>query len=176
MAIMELQQAIQETPADVNSFQDDLYHTKTSILSSATSVVLLNIVAVIWGTQHAVIKSVLTASEASASASATSMSTFSPITDSGFTLSRFALAALVVIMYTPNIQPFFQSIVSKMGDWGDDQKSISQQQTQTPTQNDSLVIQNVEEQEDPSVLAWRWGLEMGLWMFLGYVLPKSYMN
>jgi len=68
------------------------------------SIVLLNLVAIIWGSQHAVIKMVVDDSDAGA-----------------FTLLRFGVAALIASPYTPKDK-----------------------------------------------ISWRWGTEMGFWMFLGY--------
>uniref|UniRef100_A0A7S4RIV3 EamA domain-containing protein n=1 Tax=Ditylum brightwellii TaxID=49249 RepID=A0A7S4RIV3_9STRA len=84
------------------------------------SVILLNAVAVIWGTQHAVIKIVVDDCDASS-----------------FSFARFALGALIASPYTPSILPFLQQ--ETHGD--EDEKALK---------------------------AWRWGLEMGMWMFLGY--------
>lgn len=80
------------------------------------AVLWLNAVAVIWGSQHPVIKMVVEDSNASA-----------------FSLVRFALGALIA---SP---PWWTS-------------------------------KNDEENDPPSNPAqtWRWGAEMGFWMFLGY--------
>jgi drug/metabolite transporter (DMT)-like permease len=82
------------------------------------SILLLNLVAVIWGSQHAVCKMVVDDSQPAA-----------------FTLLRFAVAALIASPYTPGIG-------SGSGSFDDEQ----------------------------GVKAWRWGLEMGIWMFLGFSL------
>lgn len=73
-----------------------------------SSILLLNLVAVLWGTQHSVIKMIVGDEASGADA---------------FTLLRFGLAALLASPYTPKL--------------GNRQ-------------------------------AWRWGAEMGLWMFLGF--------
>lgn len=86
------------------------------------SIFLLNLVAVIWGTQHAVTKMVVDDSEASL-----------------FTLLRFGLAALIASPYTPGLSSLF-----------------SQDEDSEPVDADEL--KNV----------WRWGAEMGMWMFLGF--------
>ena len=89
----------------------------------ATSILLLNCVAIIWGSQHAVIKMIINDTDASY-----------------YTLLRFGLAALLASPYTPG----FSS-------WMDET-------SETKNNMDDGQIQK----------AWRWGLEMGLWMFLGF--------
>lgn len=86
-----------------------------------TSVVLLNFVAVIWGTQHAVIKQVI-----------------SDTPPSSYSLLRFGLAAIIASPYTPGIQ--------------------------------NLIKNNRATSPHDIRKAWRWGLEMGIWMFLGFAL------
>jgi len=85
----------------------------------AESVILLNVVALIWGSQHPVIKMVVDDCDPSA-----------------FSLVRFAFAALIASIFSP---PW--NLDSATGD--DDSPSKAQ-------------------------LTWRWGAEMGFWMFLGY--------
>jgi hypothetical protein len=77
----------------------------------AESVLLLNVVAVIWGSQHPIIKMVV-----------------SDCDPSVFTLVRFAFAAVIASFFS----------------WNTTLEKGDSQQT------------------------WRWGAEMGLWMFLGY--------
>ena len=91
------------------------------------SVILLNLVAVIWGTQHAVIKGVLSSGDSNAAY---------------FTLARFSLAALLASPYTPGINR------------SDDK--LSQQSTIDTFDRESIR------------LAWRYGIELGLYMFLGF--------
>jgi len=59
-------------------------------LSEASSLLLLNFVALIWGTQHAVIKMVVDDSVGTAA--------------SDFSLARFLVAALCVLPYTPSLR------------------------------------------------------------------------
>jgi len=94
----------------------------TTISSTTVSVLLLNLVAILWGSQHAVIKTVVS-------------DTNNP---AAFTLLRFGLAALLASPYTPSLFVVGSS---------DDSSSAKQNQ-------------NAD--------AWRWGLEMGFWMFLGF--------
>ena len=89
------------------------------------SIFLLNLVAVIWGSQHAVIKSIVEDSSADA-----------------FTLLRFGVAALIASPYTPGFSGFRV----------EDENTIA---------NDNGVDNNLQN-------TWRWGAEMGLWMFLGF--------
>lgn len=97
-----------------------------------TAVALLNIVAIIWGTQHAVTKTVLEDCD-----------------PSSFSFARFGLAAGLVLPYIPSLGPVFDKLRMAMGGEasGDERGSDS---------------------GDADLIAWRWGLEMGLWMFLGY--------
>ena len=169
--------------------------TNNDVLSTVASILLLNLVAVIWGTQHTVIKTVIsnmgsttTAVSASASASASIFayqeSMDIPITNSGFTLARFLLAVLVVINYTPDIRPFFQSVFDMKSDNNIqviEYESMNVNDTSITVldsrkedsisintfEDNSLLVENQEIEYDAAVKAWRWGLEMGLWMFLG---------
>ncbi len=96
------------------------------------SIVLLNFVAVIWGTQHSFIKIVVDDCDTSA-----------------FSFTRFALAALIATV-GPSL--FGNSI---------DTNGSNDQMNKT-----DLVVEAKNHEENQ--VAWRWGLEMGLWMFLGY--------
>jgi len=111
----------------------------TTATTTATAAILLNVVAVLWGTQHAVIKSVLQ--------------------DSGgdpaqFTLLRFGLAALFASATTPGVAAAVRNL--------------------RPAFRGSNVDEGVDDGVDVDVngealkTAWRWGAEMGLWMFLGF--------
>jgi len=94
------------------------------------AIFLLNAVAIIWGTQHSVIKMVVDDCDPSA-----------------FSFARFALAAAIASPFTPGIQSLVDSIGSNEG-----------------SSLDGVDINAKEE----DMLAWKWGLEMGMWMFLGY--------
>lgn len=87
------------------------------------AVILLNGVAVIWGSQHPVIKMVVEDCDAAA-----------------FSLVRFGMAAVIASLFTP--PPLLP----------------------LRTRQD----QDADESTKSAQLTWRWGAEMGLWMFLGY--------
>jgi drug/metabolite transporter (DMT)-like permease len=87
----------------------------------SSAIFLLNMVALLWGTQHAVIKMVVDDSQAAP-----------------FTLLRFALAALIASPYTPALSSSREKKVSNA--------------------SHPLRLSS----------AWRWGIEMGFWMFLGF--------
>ncbi len=130
------------------------------------SIILLNVVAIIWGTQHSVIKSVVDDSVINfGSDTFTSWAEhmlgsnwdvfISTIQDSRignddginnddaaaayFTLARFSLAALLASPYTPGLR----------------QKQVV---------HDDTIVQN----EQSTNLAWKYGIELGIYMFLGY--------
>lgn len=104
------------------------------------SLFLLNLVAVIWGTQHSVIKMVVEDCDASA-----------------FSLARFGLAAIIASPFTPALRP----LVNIFSGWENERLESTA---------DKLRAEDNDQQisDEESMLAWRWGLEMGLWMFLGY--------
>lgn len=126
------------------------------------SIILLNVVAIIWGTQHSVIKSVVDDSVVNFGSDAftswaehvfgTNWDVFisSIGNDDGivnddaaaayFTLARFSLAALLASPYTPGLR----------------QKQI--------VHDDDTIVQN----EQSTNLAWKYGIELGIYMFLGY--------
>ena len=87
------------------------------------AIILLNLVAIIWGTQHSVIKIVVDDCD-----------------PASFSFARFALATTLVVPFTPGINRFWQ------------------------TDNREMTNEDLEQES----LAWKWGIEMGLWMFLGY--------
>lgn len=95
---------------------NDSQHQNTDL----NAILLLNFVAVIWGTQHSVIKMVVDDCDTSA-----------------FSFSRFAIAAMIASPFTPSIPSLKDTISS-------------------------------DEELNENALTWRWGLEMGTWMFLGY--------
>ena len=111
--------------------------------SSISSLVLLNFVAVLWGTQHAVIKMIVDDGHDTANAVAAT-----------FTFLRFGLAAVLASPYTPGWR---QLLLSSLG---------------TPTgasEVKQLELANGESVNSNNLVkTWRWGAEMGFWMFLGF--------
>ena len=132
------------------------------------SIILLNVVAIIWGTQHSVIKTVVDdsvtglwngsgftnwAEHVFGSRWGQLMSTLGStnVNTSGnngagaaayFTLARFSIAALLASPYTPGLKQ--QTIDDDGGD------------------NDTTT-QNKQTNQ-----AWKYGIELGIYMFLGY--------
>jgi drug/metabolite transporter (DMT)-like permease len=109
------------------------------------SILLLNVVAVIYGTQHAVIKTVVADSDAGS-----------------FTLLRFGLAALLASPYTPGLAKFGENTnVNAV----EDGLSIT-----TVDENEITTSVSASESSAPAsgATVWRWGAEMGFWMFLGF--------
>ncbi len=96
---------------------------------SIQAVIILNLVAIIWGSQHSVIKMVVDDCDAAS-----------------FSFARFALATAIASPFTPNIKSFL---------------------TQTK-KNNGESENALSDEEEQNALAWRWGVEMGMWMFLGY--------
>jgi len=121
---------IQTSPSSIIKPTDESLplHNSTAILNDTTttnswlsqSVLLLNLVAILWGTQHAVIKLVVDDSDVAA-----------------WSLTRFGLAALLAAPFTPGL--------------------VSLKKESTDHNNSTTTA-----------TTWRWGAEMGLYMFLGY--------
>jgi hypothetical protein len=142
------------------------------------SVILLNIAAIIWGTQHAVIKSVVDnisiGPDAAVKEWLRGLVGFHEATilndgDSAayFTLARFGLAALLASPYTPGLNVLLDNIRSRMGvnsvDGVEDRLSQTRHESSlSMTQYESSTI------DDGTNLSWRYGLELGVYMFLGY--------
>lgn len=100
---------------------------------SIPAVLILNFVAIIWGSQHSVVKMVV-GDEGNAAS---------------FSFARFALATIIASPFTPNIGSFLTQF--------------------SDGESTNINIDSDEqEQNEQNALAWRWGIEMGLWMFLGY--------
>lgn len=138
------------------------------------SIILLNVVAIIWGTQHSVIKTVVDDSALLSIGWAenvfgsnwellmSKMQNFNIANDTGgskddaaayFTLARFSLAALLASPYTPGLkQPTID------GDDGD--KDLVQSQSKS--------LDDTSTQSEQTKLAWKYGIELGIYMFLGY--------
>lgn len=95
----------------VDVVEDDIVDG-TGVVSS---VLLLNFVAILWGTQHAIIKNLV-----------------SDTTPASYSLLRFGLAALLSSPYLPKFT------------W--------------------------KNHDDESFKAWRWGCELGIYLFLGFAL------
>ena len=151
---------------------------------SGSSIILLNLVAIIYGTQHSVIKSVVDDTVISlgtglnleqmginlSSLQQTSAASLAAVGDTNtadeimgsnaayFTLARFGLAALFASAYTPGLS----LLVNGDGD--------RRQSTLDRRQGDVVPPSvHVKDGERESVrLAWRYGAELGLYMFLGY--------
>jgi drug/metabolite transporter (DMT)-like permease len=128
------------------------------------AVVLLNIVAIIWGTQHSIIKTVVEDCDASS-----------------FSLARFGIATVIASPYTPSIGPF----LTRLFDIDADTNTNTNANTNTARIEDgttsgcsdsdgsnSSIVRGEEDDDDDSkdaaFMAWKWGIEMGMWMFLGY--------
>ncbi len=119
------------------------------------SIILLNLVAVIWGTQHAVIKIVVDASGVEGESGGDGTAAY-------FTLARFGLAAALAAPYTPGwgkqeLQQR-QVIAEQPADARDKEHSLSGE-----NKDDSII-----NTTSAGRLAWKYGAELGLYMFLGY--------
>ena len=134
------------------------------------SVILLNLVAIIWGTQHSVIKTVVDDSAllsinfgvtnwakqaigTNLEQLVSNLPTFNAMNDlrgskddaaAYFTLARFSLAALLASPYTPGLM----------------------QQTTTDENSGEIQANGVDREE--TMKAWKYGIELGIYMFLGY--------
>ena len=123
------------------------------------SIILLNLVAVTWGTQHAVIKGVVDVSSGS--------NAVGDSTAAYFTLARFGLAAILASPYTPGWNLILNGVQEKLG---------FIDPTTTGGKFDGITIINdpIQTEEEPSnnqnaiATAWKYGAELGLYMFLGY--------
>jgi len=96
--------------------------------TQSVSILLLNFVAILWGSQHAIIKTIVDDSD-----------------PAGFTFLRFGLASLISFPYLPGIK-------------------------ETTNKFDSLHNDDKENEYAELWKPWRWGFEMGLWMFFGFAL------
>ncbi|KAG7363783.1 EamA-like transporter family protein [Nitzschia inconspicua] len=135
------------TTKDSSQQLQSLRHSKPAFLSS--SIVLLNIVAIIWGSQHAIIKTIVQDTENVAA----------------FTLLRFGLASIIALPYLPGLQTNTHTTMSK---------SSSQESTTTKAAMGSSMMNAHDDHHQQEKMmvwnAWRWGTELGLWMFLGFSL------
>ena len=135
------------------------------------SIILLNVVAIIWGTQHSVIKTVVDDSVIGGARWEQLLSTLQSSTtstnDTGgnsagaaayFTLARFSLAALLAARYTPGLKP------------GLKQQTIEHDEhdNNALVQSQSTSLEETASQIKDINLAWRYGAELGIYMFLGY--------
>jgi hypothetical protein len=93
------------------------------------AILMLNLVAILWGSQHAVIKMCV-----------------SDVDPSSLSLVRFLLGALLA---TPS--------------WW------LSSRTQTISAKDNMGSNSIASELSTT---WRWGTEMGLWMFLGYAFQS----
>lgn len=161
------------------------------------SIILLNLVAVIWGTQHSVIKTVVDENTISIGADffhwiedmGINMGTLQ--TSSGgndivaggdgsgaayFTLARFGLAALLASPYTPGLRLWVDDIKENIGviestTLFDDDVDAQGEEKSTQTIEKDTSQSNSREFDDRGEsisLAWKYGAELGLYMFLGY--------
>jgi drug/metabolite transporter (DMT)-like permease len=140
------------SPKAANEVKEDstLWSRHPDTLSSSkddpkqlSSILLLNLVAVIWGSQHAVIKMIVADSDVAA-----------------FTLWRFTLAALFALPYLPGLPHDLAAVFHPGNDKinaAGDNKSLASADNSMSTPSEVQT-------------AWRWGIEMGLWMFLGFSL------
>ena len=116
-----------------------------------TAVALLNTVAIIWGTQHAVIKTVVDDCDPSA-----------------FSFARFGLAVGLVLPYMPSLRPVFDKLMTSESTCnnGNIEGSASDNAGSMDESTNGDIEGSTSDNAD--LVAWRWGLEMGFWMFCGY--------
>jgi drug/metabolite transporter (DMT)-like permease len=148
------------------------------------SIILLNLVAVIWGTQHAVIKGVV---DESAMGQGTGFITWienvgiksiqPSIVSSGnsvggdstaayFTLARFGLAAILASPYTPGWGLIVNGTQKKLGFI--DPKTTGGK-LDGMTHDDPIPSEQKRSNNQNTIAtAWKYGAELGLYMFLGY--------
>jgi drug/metabolite transporter (DMT)-like permease len=137
----------QQEPSSSLYFPPNVIMNTTNTTNSLSwSIVLLNLVALLWGTQHAVIKGVVTTMDTTPAmvVAATDRATVPAV----FTLVRFAIAAGIASPYTPALR-FAPSSSSS--------PSVASVTAAATTTSNTGTI-------------WRWGMELGLWMFLGFSL------
>ncbi|KAL3822411.1 hypothetical protein ACHAXA_007418 [Cyclostephanos tholiformis] len=148
------------------------------------SIILLNLVAVIWGTQHAVIKVVVdhTAMDVGTgfitwieNAGFKSMQPLVVSSGNGeggdntasyFTLARFGLAAILASPYTPGWGLVLIGIKERLGFI---QTAIARGEFDGMTYNNPTKKEQVEPNSlNDIACVWKYGAELGLYMFLGY--------
>jgi len=131
------------------------------------SVLMLNLVAVIWGSQHAVMKTVVTDSDPAA-----------------FTFLRFGLAALVAAPFLPGVEGAIRRWCARRRRrrrrrWIRRTTTTGSSSLDAASEPSDHHLTEEEEEEDGVSRRrsrkrlwkpWRWGLEMGFWMFLGFAL------
>lgn len=115
-------------------------------ISAIQSILLLNFVAVIWGTQHSFIKMAIEDNDASA-----------------FTFTRFAIAATIA-----TIGPLISSGITKQKNNTKNNNNDDLGKKRNDDGNIIIVNDNHNVNGSDDNIAWRWGIEMGLWMLLGY--------
>lgn len=141
----------------------------------AMAILLLNGVAILWGTQHAVIKSVLASNMDDIIGSSSS----STLPAAAFTLLRFGLAAILASPYTPGLSSGWTSTAEKATVSASTviPETTSMESTKEANGSatidmrqsiDSNTLATTTNNTDTNSIAWRWGLEMGWWMFLGF--------
>ena len=126
------------------------------------SILLLNLVAVIWGTQHAVIKTVVDGG--------IGIDGGGDGTAAYFTLARFGLAAALAAPYTPGWSQPEQQIqrlveIEKYASGRDAKKYELADEDNSNDEDGSILLTT---STSAGRLAWKYGAELGLYMFLGY--------
>ena len=187
-----------ETVVEINSASDSDQSSPVSLWGvPLQSIILLNLAAVIWGTQHAVIKSVVDNISIGPDVwlrewLAGVLETYHPENvqvmkydgdaAASFTLARFGLAALLAAPYTPGIDLFFKKVTGQTdNDAGKDNmtglryksnEGIDEQTQQSldlvTTTNESVMLNTTSTETNEVALSWRYGIELGIYMFLGY--------
>jgi len=148
------------------------------------SICFLNLVAIVWGTQHAVIKSVIDADDIGSGPPSEDVVQNGGAAASGkdtaayFTLARFGLAALLASLHTPgcsslveNFKEKFCGVESTMfvdGVDGMGGEELSHVQPDQSVQSAELHRNILMRERQSTKLVWRYGAELGVWMFLGY--------
>lgn len=125
--------------------------TTTSLLGmTPNAVFLLNGVAILWGTQHAVIKMVVDDADAGP-----------------FTLLRFAIGALIASV--PLLLPKAATLEDQVAllEAPNTSTSSSQLEPILPITDEQQQKQSTKNINSNNTV-WRWGAEMGFWMFLGF--------
>ena len=145
-----------------NDNEETLPPSKTSSAASSIiwgmpprAILALNAVAIIWGTQHAVIKLVVDDSDAGC-----------------FTFLRFGIGALLasVPLLFMKQQPNKEAAMDAAELLANDSLSLldNTNNVQGDESSPSLTTGDTASNNSQNSTVWRWGTEMGFWMFLGF--------
>ena len=125
-------------------------------ITPITTIILLNLVTIIWGTQHSIVKRVIIDDEDSASSSMKDVERNDSFSSDSDIASDTTTDASILIFVRFGLASLIAMTACLLCNCRRNRRYLTDE------------TGRYEEDDNFQWLTWRWGVELGLWMFLGY--------